>query len=155
MEPFAYRINECKPRIIKTTISLPLCFAVPPNGCSTGFAGDGTHCCIDTDLDGWPDMTCSSGNCTSPRCVEDNCPTIPNSGQEDTDGDGSGDACSDDSDNDGIRNILDNCEVVPNFNQVYRAEDKYETVHLLDWKLTSKITWFSDRHGWRWNWRCM
>lgn len=86
--------------------------------CPIGFAGDGIYCCTDTDLDGWPDMTCAPGNCTSSRCVADNCPAIPNSGQEDSDNDDIGDACSDDSDNDGISNPNDNCELIPNANQV-------------------------------------
>lgn len=47
----------------------------------------------------------------------DNCPTVPNSAQQDSDHDGQGDACDDDDDNDGVPDSRDNCRLVPNPNQ--------------------------------------
>ncbi|XP_045216736.1 cartilage oligomeric matrix protein-like [Mercenaria mercenaria] len=74
--------------------------------CSVGYAGDGKICSRDTDIDGTPDDAIP---CTDKRCRKDNCPEVPNSGQEDVDNDGLGDACDPDKDNDGIPNSPDNC----------------------------------------------
>ena len=52
------------------------------------------------DQDGFPTEELS---CKSNKCRKDNCPTKPNSGQEDTDKDGLGDKCDDDADNDGVK----------------------------------------------------
>ncbi|KAG7269124.1 hypothetical protein CRUP_013388 [Coryphaenoides rupestris] len=62
--------------------------------CKPGYAGNGYICGEDTDLD--------------------NCPSLPNSGQEDHDKDGLGDECDHDDDNDGIPDDRDNCPKVYN-----------------------------------------
>ncbi|XP_055847423.1 cartilage oligomeric matrix protein isoform X2 [Episyrphus balteatus] len=74
--------------------------------CNVGWAGDGFICGRDRDLDGWPDFQLS---CFDVKCKSDNCPNIPNSGQEDADRDSIGDACDNDADGDMEENDKDNC----------------------------------------------
>ncbi|XP_058454904.1 cartilage oligomeric matrix protein isoform X2 [Malaya genurostris] len=83
--------------------------------CKVGWAGDGFHCGMDRDLDGWVDFDLG---CSDIRCRPDNCVNVPNSGQEDADKDGMGDACDQDADNDGILNNPDNCPLVYNPDQL-------------------------------------
>ncbi|XP_035664470.1 cartilage oligomeric matrix protein-like [Branchiostoma floridae] len=93
--------------------------------CEVGWAGsqDGLTCGLDSDQDGYPDVSLP---CNGTRCKKDNCPGIPNSGQDDADGDEIGNACDDDMDNDGFlnvdddnddANVLDNCPLTVNVNQ--------------------------------------
>lgn len=72
--------------------------------CPVGYVGDGIICLPDTDLDGIRDKV-------------DNCPNIPNGGQENADNDELGDACDNDADNDGIQDEEDNCMFVKNVDQ--------------------------------------
>ncbi|XP_022792613.1 uncharacterized protein LOC111331710 [Stylophora pistillata] len=82
--------------------------------CKDGYGGDGEECEIDPDLDGIPSVGLS---CTLPNCFKDNCPSVPNTGQEDSDGDTDGNACDEDDDNDLIIDKLDNCQFVKNQDQ--------------------------------------
>lgn len=89
--------------------------------CATGYAGNGTVCGPDRDLDGYPDEELP---CTEIHCKADNCPAVSNSGQEDADGDGMGDSCDGDADGDGIPNLPDNCPLTPNPDQLDQDEDR-------------------------------
>ncbi|XP_075980921.1 thrombospondin [Anticarsia gemmatalis] len=89
--------------------------------CATGWAGNGTVCGHDKDLDGYPDQQLP---CSEIHCKADNCPEVSNSGQEDADGDGIGDSCDGDADGDDIPNLPDNCPLTPNPDQLDRDEDR-------------------------------
>ena len=105
--------------------------------CRIGWAGSGKVCGLDSDLDGYPDVEL---DCTkvSPiaivaggnqeKCRADNCPNVPNSGQEDADNDGKGDACDEDRDDDGVKNQVDNCVNDKNTDQANQDNDKYGDV---------------------------
>uniref|UniRef100_A0A8C8BAF5 Thrombospondin-1 n=1 Tax=Otus sunia TaxID=257818 RepID=A0A8C8BAF5_9STRI len=112
--------------------------------CPAGYHGDGVHCQDIDECKEVPDAcfvfngvhrcenTEPGYNClpcpprftgTQPfgRSVEDamankqdNCPNLPNSGQEDYDKDGIGDACDNDDDDDGIPDDRDNCPFIYN-----------------------------------------
>ncbi|CAH1799045.1 unnamed protein product [Owenia fusiformis] len=82
--------------------------------CEVGHAGSGTRCGHDPDVDGHPE---DSIVCDTWGCRRDNCPDVPNSGQEDNDGDSLGNFCDDDDDNDGLPDDLDNCQFVKNRDQ--------------------------------------
>lgn len=90
--------------------------------CNFGYAGNGFVCGEDSDLDGYPD---DSLLCNDKKCTQDNCPDVPNSGQDDSDMDGIGDTCDQDADNDGIVNDKDNCVFTPNRYQQNSDSDEH------------------------------
>ncbi|ELU16244.1 hypothetical protein CAPTEDRAFT_153142 [Capitella teleta] len=88
--------------------------------CQDGYNGNGEECGLDEDMDSHPT---SNLLCNDPGCFKDNCPDVPNSGQEDSDNDRLGDLCDLDDDNDGRYDDYDNCPYVKNYHQADRDSD--------------------------------
>lgn len=101
--------------------------------CKVGWAGSGQRCGKDSDSDGYPDEIL---DCPEQYCQADNCPFIPNSGQEDADEDKIGDVCDADADNDGRINSQDNCKLLYNPDQKDsdgdRRGDLCDNCHLIE-----------------------
>jgi len=72
-------------------------------------------------MDGWADQKLE---CPDLHCQRDNCPRLPNSGQEDVDLDGYGDGCDEDADGDNVQNTQDNCPLNFNTEQVDSDGDR-------------------------------
>lgn len=73
--------------------------------------------------------------------INDNCPNVSNSNQEDVDDNGIGDLCED-FDQDGILNINDNCPNDPNANQIDTDGDKKGDVcDAEESRLTERLPW--------------
>ncbi|KAK2566263.1 Cartilage oligomeric matrix protein [Acropora cervicornis] len=118
-------IDECKEGISSCD---PNALCINTNGsficgaCHPGFIGDGYTGCSPGDLCTNGSHTChENAQCTQTgagrfKCT-DNCPSVPNTGQEDNDGDTDGDACDDDDDNDLLPDRVDNCQFVKNRDQ--------------------------------------
>lgn len=99
----------------------------PTCECDVGYAGDGNHCALDSDMDGRPDVDLDCKGQNIPECKKDNCILVPNPDQKDTNRDGTGDVCDEDqykscstypdTDGDGVGDACDNCKDDPNTDQ--------------------------------------
>jgi gliding motility-associated-like protein len=95
----------------------------------------------DNDNDGIKDNCDSDDDNDGILDIDDNCPFIPNVGQDDNDQDGLGDVCDDDDDNDGIIDTLDNCPLTYNPLQEDRDNDGLGDVcDLIEINISQAIT---------------